>query len=68
MSKSESAPKDFSSNSMFMLQVHLKAPTNTVQKNSMFCSSIRQAEEWKGIKLTNYSATIKDMNSYQAYN
>ena len=45
MFKSESAPKDFSSNSMFMLQVHLKGPTNTVLNNTCLPSELQMA--WK---------------------
>ena len=43
MFKSKSAPKDFSSNSMFMLQVHLKALTNIVLKNTCFPSELQMA-------------------------
>ena len=43
MFKSELALKDFSSNSMFMLQVHLKGPTNTVLNNTCLPSELQMA-------------------------
>ena len=43
MFKSKSAPKDVSSNSMFMLQVHLKALTNILLNNTCFPSELQMA-------------------------